>query len=198
MNPDDTRCGRGGPKAFNSRYRCPMAERGLFGMVYGTAELSSPLGSNRWRLRSGDEEVAQLRRLGRLHISRIYLPNGEEAVLAPGGQSVVQALDAEGMELARITRKSWLGRKWEIGSQRWAYELESDPRPRRWQITVGGTSVAQISGSLVSYNRVKVDAPLGVPILVVALAWHVIARPWEAAAAPATLVASPAEQDGLV
>lgn len=174
-----------------------MAERGLFGMVYGTAELSSPLGSNRWRLRSGDEEPAQLRRLGRLHISRIYLPSGEEAVLAPGGQSVVQALDTGGTELARITRKSWLGRKWEIGSKRWAYELESDPRPRRWQITVGGTSVAEISGSLVSYNRVKVEAPLGIPILVVALAWHVIARPWEAAAAPSTLVASPAEQEEL-
>ena len=151
--------------------------------------------SNRWRLLGNDGEVATLRRLGRLHISRIYLPNGEEAVLAPQGRSVVSALDTEGSELARITRTSWFGRSWEISSKRWAYELKSDPRPRRWQITVGGTSVAQISGSLVSYNTVKIDAPLGVPILVVALAWHSIARPWEAASAPATLVATnPAEQ----
>lgn len=180
-----------------SRYRCRMAERGLFGMVYGTAELSSPLMSNRWLLRSGDEAVAELRRFGRLHISRMYLPTGEQAVLAPHEQSVVQALDSEGGELARITRRSWLGRHWEIASKRWAYDLESDPRPRRWQITVGGTSVAQISGSLVSYNRVAIDAPLGVPILVVALAWHVIARPWEAAAAPSTLIASPTQPEAI-
>jgi hypothetical protein len=171
-----------------------MAERGLAGVVYGTAQLVSPLMSNKWRLVSSDGDVAQLRRQGRLHISRIALPNGEEAVLAPHGQSVVHALDEDGNELARITRTSWLGRRWEITSQRWFYELVSDPRPRRWQLTVGGTPVAQISGSLVSYNRVTIDAPLGIPILVVALAWHVIARPWEAAAAPTTLVASPTQE----
>ena len=71
----------------------------------------------------------------------------------------------------------------------------SDPRPRRWQLTVGGTSVAQITGSLVSYNRVSVDAPLGIPILVLALAWHAVARPWEAAAAPTTLVAAATSRD---
>lgn len=165
-----------------------MAERGLFGMVYGTAELVSPFGSSRWRLISDEEEVALLRRQGRLHISRVYVPSGEEAVVTPYEQSVVQALDSNGEELARITRTSWFGRHWDIASKRWAYELRSDPRPRRWQVMVGGTSVAQISGSLVSYNRVKVEAPLGLPILVLALGWHVIARPWEAAAAPTTLV----------
>jgi hypothetical protein len=194
---DDTCCDPPGHGRSTSRYRCPMAERGLFGIVYGTAELSSPLMSNRWLLRSGDQDVAELRRFGRLHISRIYLPSREEAVLTPHGRSVVQALDSDGQELARITRTSWFGRHWEIASKRWAYDLESDPRPRRWQITVGGTSVAQISGSLVSYNRVAVDAPLGVPILVVALAWHVIARPWEAAAAPSTLVPAPSQLDEL-
>ena len=96
----------------------------------------------------------------------------------------------QGNELARITRTSWFGRRWEITSKRWAYELISDPRPRRWHVTVGGTSVAQITGSLVSYNKVDINAPVGVPILVVALAWHSIARPWEAAAAPFTLIAA--------
>ena len=142
-----------------------------------------------------DGEIATLRRLGRLHISRLYLPGGEEAVLVPEERSVVTALDDAGDELARITRTSWFGRRWEVSSKKWAYELVSDPRPRRWQITVGGTPVAQITGSLVSYNRVDIEAPLGVPVLVVALAWHVIARPWEAAAAPSTLVASPASED---
>jgi hypothetical protein len=135
-----------------------------------------------------------LRRIGRLHISRIQLPGGEEATLTPDDRSAVVALDRSGEELARITRTSWFGRRWEITSQRWAYELVSDPRPRRWHITVGGASVAQITGSLVSYNRVTVEAPLGVPLLVVALAWHAIARPWEAAAAPSTLIAATAEE----
>jgi hypothetical protein len=166
-----------------------MAERGLFTIVYGQGQLRSPLGSNRWRLFANDDELALLRRQGRLHISRVLLPSGEEATLAPDERSAVAALDENGNELARITRTSWFGRRWEITSQKWAYELVSDPRPRRWHVTVGGTSVAQMTGSLFSYNRVTIDAPLGVPLLVVALAWHVIARPWEAAAAPATLIA---------
>ncbi len=197
MTRDDTRLPGSELDAISideTYYRLPMAERGLFGTVYGTAHLDSPFLSSRWRLTDGDSEVAQLRRLGRLHISKVLLPNGEEAVLTPHEQSVVLALDSEGGELARITRTSWFGRSWDITSKRWAYELKSDPRPRRWQIMVGGTSVAQISGSLVSYNKVNVEAPLGVPILVVALAWHVVARPWEAAAAPTTLVASSGEE----
>ena len=123
-----------------------MAERGLFTTVYGQGHLRSPLGSNRWRLTANDNELAQLRRIGRLHISRIQLPNGEEATLAPEERSVVVALDANGKEVARITRVSWFGRRWEVTSQKWAYELVSDPRPRRWHIAVGGTSVAQITG----------------------------------------------------
>lgn len=146
--------------------------------------------SNKWLMLGADGKLATLRRLGRLHISRIYLEGGEEAVLAPDERSAVVALSTDGEELARITRTSWFGRRWEVTSKRWAYELVSDPRPRRWQIALGGTPVAQITGSLVSYNRVDIDAPMGVPLLVVALAWHVIARPWEAAAAPSTLIAA--------
>lgn len=175
-----------------------MADRGLFATVYGDTQILSGFMSNRWRLVSSGEEIAQFRRFGRLHISRLYLPSGEEAVITPHEQSVVVALDSEGAELARITRTSWLGRHWEVTSKRWAYELVSDPRPRRWHLKVGGTSVAQITGSLISYNRVRVDAPLGIPMLVLALGWHVVARPWEAAAAPTTLIATPsAEPQGL-
>ena len=174
-----------------------MAERGLFGTVSGSARLDSPFMSSQWKLVDNNGERARLRRLGRLHISRMSLQNGEEVTLTPSGQSVVVAVDPEGEELARITRTSWFGRRWDVTSKRWAYELVSDRRPRRWQITVGGTSVAQITGSLVSYNSVNIEAPLGAPLLVVALAWHVIARPWEAAAAPGTLVAMREEEDPL-
>lgn len=167
-----------------------MADRGVYGMVYGDAELRSPFMSNHWRLLNGGQEVATLQRIGRLHISRVYTPDGDEAVLTPFEHSTVVALDPQGRELARIVRTSWFGRSWEIDSQRWVYELKSDPRPRRWHVNVAGTSVARMSGSMLSYNRVRIEAPLGLPILVVALAWHSIARPWEAAAAPSTLIAT--------
>lgn len=159
-------------------------------MVYGRAELVSLPMSNRWRLVANGADVAHLRRFARLHISRMGLPDGTEVVLAPAGHSVVHAVAGDGTELARITRLSWFGRRWEVTSKTWAYELVSHPRPRRWYVAIGGTPVADIRGSVLSYNKVLVDAQLGIPILVLALAWHVVARPWEAAAAPATLIAS--------
>jgi hypothetical protein len=155
--------------------------------------LVSPFLSSRWQLLSNGAVLADLERSGRLHVSRLTVPNGEIAVLTPHEQGVVVALDEDGTELARITRRSWLGRRWEIESKKWAYDLVSNPRPRRWHVTIGGTPVAQVSGSIVSYNNIMIEAPLGVPILVIALAWHVVARPWEAAAAPATLIATPEE-----
>jgi len=159
-------------------------------MMYGRAELVSLPMSNRWRLVANGVEQAQLRRFARLHISRMRLADGTEVVLAPAGHSAVHAVAADGTELARITRLSWFGRRWEVTSKTWAYELVSHPRPRRWYVAVGGTPVADIRGSMFSYNKVKVDAQLGIPILALALAWHVVARPWEAAAAPATLIAA--------
>ncbi len=57
--------------------------------------------------------------------------------------------------------------------------------------TVGGSSVAELSGSFVSYNRVRVESNIGVPLIAVLLGWHVIARPWEAAAEPGGLVPAP-------
>lgn len=148
----------------------------------------SPFGSNQWRLLHNGSQIATLQRYGRRHVSRLMIPGEDEIVIAPYRHSMVHAVDPTGVELGRIARASWLGRRWEVTSKTWAYELVSHPRPRRWQITVGGTPVAEIQGSLLSYNRVAIRAQLGVPLLVVALAWHVIARPWEAAAAPGTLI----------
>ena len=74
----------------------------------------------------------------------------------------------------------------------------SDASPRRWRIEVGGSPLAEIRGSLISYNTVTIDAPLAIPTAVAVLAWHVIARPWEAAAAPRGLVPRTSTADSAV
>ena len=109
-------------------------------------------------------------------------------MLTPTGQSTVTALTEDETEIARVTRTSWWGRHWEISAQQFSYDLISRPRPRRWMFAVGGSSVAELAGSLVSYNRVRVESNIGVPLIAVLLGWHVIARPWEAAAEPGGLV----------
>ena len=157
-------------------------------MVYGKLELRSPWFNSRWELRQDDQRLARLQRLGRLYVSRVELPDGCRWMLEPHGTGVVRAVNSDGTEIARVERLSWLGRRWNLVSQAFNYELDSHPRPRAWAITIGGATIAEIRGSLVSYNKVRVNALLGVPLAAVLLAWHVIARPWEAAAEPRGLV----------
>ena len=167
-------------------------------LIRGEAQLVSPWFSNHWSLLSHNVEIARLRRFPRLHISAVQFPDGAEWTIEPDGFSVVKAVDADGAEVARITRRSWWGRRWDVTGTGFAYELVSDPIPRRWRIEVGGSALAEIRGSLISYNTVTIDAPLSIPTAVAVLAWHVIARPWEAAAAPRGLVPRTRAADSAV
>jgi hypothetical protein len=157
-------------------------------LLIGSTELRSPPFSNEWRLENGGRRLASARRHPRLHTSTVTFPDGSRLTLTPTGQSTVSAVDASGNEVARIVRTSWWGRHWEVTAQHFSYELVSHPRPRRWAFAVGGSPVAELAGSLVSYNRVRVETNIGVPLIAVLLGWHVIARPWEAAAEPGGLV----------
>lgn len=168
------------------RYRSTMTRHSP--LLLGTTRLVSPIASNVWRVENQGRVVAVARRHPRLHTSTVETEGGGAYRLTPLEASVVAALDPDGTELGRITRRSWWGRSWDITSQQFAYELISHPRPRRWMFAVGGSPVAELSGSLFSYNRVIVETNLGVPLPAVLLAWHVIARPWEAAAEPGGLV----------
>jgi hypothetical protein len=60
--------------------------------------------------------------------------------------------------------------------------------PRHWTIRVGNEPVGRLFGGLLSYNRLTVEADVGIQVLALVMAWHVLARPWEAAAAPGSLV----------
>jgi hypothetical protein len=160
-------------------------------MLVGDFELTSPWFSNQWELLQNGNQLAQIERLGRVYVSMVTLPDGSRWALAPHGQGVVRVVDANGDEFARVTRRSWIGRRWDLTSQIYSYELISNRRPRAWTIAIGGAPVAEFHGSLVSYNHVHGSSLVAVPMSAVLLAWHVIARPWEAAAEPRGLVPVP-------
>ncbi len=165
-----------------------MARTKPTSLIRGEATLSSPWFSNSWRIINQGTELARMRRFPRLHLSAVQLADGTEWTIEPDGFAVVRAIDTHGLEVARITRRSWWGRHWDVTGTGFAYELTSHPVPRRWIVAVGGAPVAEIRGSLISYNTVDIDAPLTMPTVAAVLAWHVIARPWEQAAAPRGLV----------
>ncbi len=162
--------------------------------VAGVAELTSPLFSDRWELAQDGRTLAQLRRFGRIYASAADLGEGGRILIEPCGRGTVRAIDADGNEIARIERQSWLGRLWEISSPDYTAYLISDPRPRKWHIGYANAPVAEIAGSLLSYNHVTMSCRLAVPIPTLLLAWHVIARPWEAAAEPRGLI--PVQPEG--
>jgi hypothetical protein len=164
-------------------------------MVYGKAQMRSPWFSNRWRFMVDGVEICRVHRLGTAYTSIVSFDSGAKWVLDPHGNGVVRALDNDGNEFGRVVRRSWIGRRWDLLSKSWNYELISHPRPRAWAIGVGGAPLAEIRGSLVSYNRVDVNAMIGVPLGAVLLSWHVIARPWEAVSEPSGLVPVPQPVD---
>jgi len=158
-------------------------------VVTGTATMRSPLFSNWWELVDGDGyPLARLQRHPRLHVSTIEIEDGSTWLLEPAGNGVVIAMHEGTNEIGRIVRRSWWGRRWQVSGPAWGYEVVSDRVPRRWHFAVGGEPVAVITGSVLSYNTVTVDAVLPIQVCAVVLAWHVIARPWEQAAAPRGLV----------
>lgn len=158
-------------------------------MLHGASLMQSPWFSNRWRLLSEGRHIADLERHPRLHTSIASFDDGTEWALEPHGWGVVRIVDRDRTELARVERRSWVGRRWGLLSPAWAFDLVSVVRPRRWTIDVGGVPVAGLRGSLVSYNAVHIDCIIALPVGAAMLAWHVVARPWEAAAAPRALVA---------
>jgi hypothetical protein len=156
-------------------------------MIPGESRFLSFPFSNEWVLAQGDRSVATLRRFPRRHTSTVRLGDGRTFELEPQGWGTVVALEGD-TERGRITRRSWWGRAWDLTSVSFGYGLTSDLVPRRWTLRVGNEPVGRFAGTPFSYNRLRVTTDVAVPVLPLALAWHVLARPWEAAAAPGSLV----------
>lgn len=158
--------------------------------VIGDIDLSSRLMSNRWQLSAGGAVVAELLRVPTRHTSLVELASGERYDLVPEAWGTVVARSGND-EVGRAERTSWLGRSWSLTGPAFSVALTSDPLPRRWSLRLGSEPVARISGGVVTYNRLRIHSDVTLPIVAIALAWHVLARPWEAAAAPRVMVPQP-------
>ena len=151
--------------------------------LVGQVRFRSHLLSNQWILEQNGQPIAQVRRLPRHRMSSVRLADGTQWTIEPRGWGAIEIIE-NGTTIARADRKSFVGRLWEISSQGFAFNLVSRRRPRRWYLSVGNEPVAELSGSIASYNRLRIDSAIGVPIAAVLLAWQVVVRPWEAAAFP--------------
>ena len=160
-------------------------------VVVGSCRFESAFGSNRWRLLRDRKVLAEMQRVPSRHISLLRLADGTSLELRPAGWGTVVAALGE-TEVGRVERRSWWGRRWQLTGPGFACDLTSDPMPRRWSLRFGTEPMGRLSGGLFSYNRLAVHTDLAVPVVTLALAWHVLARPWEAAAAPRALVPAPA------
>jgi len=161
------------------------ASRPFRSALVGEHRFVSRMFSNDWQLVGPDGVVARLRRIPSTHTSLATLGDGTRLEIEPAGWGTVVATgDAQ---KARIERRSWWGRRWEVTGIGFGYELTSDPLPRHWSLRIGGHPVGRLAGTIWSYNRLIVNTDVAVPVHAVILAWHVIARPWEAAAAPRSL-----------
>lgn len=143
--------------------------------------------SNRWRLVRDSDVLAELRRDPTRHTSHGAFSGGIPFELVPDGWGAVEMI-ADGAPLARIDRRSWWGRRWEIEGSGFACDLTSDPMPRRWTFRLGGEPIGRLAGTLWSYNRLSMTADISIPAHAMILAWHVLARPWEQAASPRSMV----------
>jgi hypothetical protein len=159
--------------------------------VVGPCRFESAFGSNRWRLLQDRKVLAEMQRVPTRHISTIRLADGTAVELRPAGWGTVVALHGA-TELGRVERRTWWGRRWRLSTPTFACDLTSDPLPRRWSLRYGTEPVGHLAGGLLTYNTLRVHTDLAVPVVALALAWHVLARPWEAAAAPRALAPAPA------
>ncbi len=147
--------------------------------------MRSPLFSRTWELRQNDAVIAVAHRSVWRRTSEVALPDGREWLIRPSGWGIVELLERESA-LARAERHNWLGRVWDVTGQSFGYELRARSMAlRRWSLELGGGAIARLSGGVASFNRLRVEADLPIPLEAVMLSWHVIVRAWEAAAAAA-------------
>ncbi len=154
-------------------------------MLLGRVRFDSEFLSNEWRLTSSQGRIGRFRRYPSLHLTRGAICDIPIEIKPEGWGTVVFIED--GVEMGRIVRRSWLGRRWELMGSGFGCELVSEPLPRRWTLRIGGHPIAAIAGTAWSYNRLQINADVSIPAWALALVWHVVARPWEAAAEPRTL-----------
>jgi hypothetical protein len=151
----------------------------------GSGEMRSTFFSRNWELRRDEGLLA----VGHRHVwrrtSEIELNDGRHWLISPTGWGEIELTERDEV-LARGERLNWIGRKWELTGESFGYELRANSMAlRKWSIELGGGPVAQLNGGVASFNRLRIEANLPVPLEAVMLSWHIIVRAWEAAASAA-------------
>ena len=104
-------------------------------MILGEARFDSAPFSNVWRMTSRGDRIATFTRFPSLHVTRGQVGESRAEIRPEGWGTVVYEEDE--VELGRIVRKSWWGRRWEIAGTGFAAELVSEWRPRAWSLRLG-------------------------------------------------------------
>jgi len=151
----------------------------------GTGDMRSTLFSRAWELRKDGALIAVASRRVWRRTSEIELSDGRQWLISPSGWGIVE-LTARDEVLAKAERANWLGRAWDLTGESFGYDLRAQSMAlRKWTIELGGGPVARLDGGVASFNRLRIEANLPVPLEAVMLSWHIIVRAWEAAASAA-------------
>lgn len=164
-----------------------MSERSSTRMVPfgGSGEMRSAFLSRDWELRKEGGLIAVGRRQVWRRTSEVELRDGRHWLISPAGWGTVELTERDDV-LARGERLNWIGRAWDLSGESFAYELRAESMAlRKWAIELGGGPVAHLHGGLASFNRLRIEAILPVPLEAIMLGWHIIVRAWEAAASAA-------------
>jgi hypothetical protein len=151
----------------------------------GSGEMRSAFLSRDWELRKDGGLIAVGRRQVWRRTSEIELSDGRHWLIRPAGWGTVELTERDDV-LARGERLNWIGRAWDLSGESFAYELRAQSMAlRKWTIELGGGPVAHLNGGVASFNRLRIEANLPVPLEAIMLSWHIIVRAWEAAASAA-------------
>lgn len=151
----------------------------------GRAEFHSPFFSRTWTLRQDGAEIASATKARWRRTARITLDDGAIWEIRPVRWGILEIRSGDEL-LAKAERVNWLGREWALTSRTFGYVLRSRSMTlRRWTIDLGDHPVVTLQGGRLTFNRLQIDAPGGVPLEAVMLSWHIIVRAWEAAATAA-------------
>ena len=164
-----------------------MSERSSTRMVpfSGSGEMRSAFLSRDWELRKDGGLIAVGRRQVWRRTSEVELSDGRHWLISPAGWGTVELTERDDV-LARGERLNWIGRAWDLSGESFAYELRAQSMAlRKWAIELGGGQVAQLSGGVASFNRLRIETNLPVPLEAIMISWHIIVRAWEAAASAA-------------
>lgn len=112
------------------------------------------------------------------------LADGTEWWIAHDGWDDIVVYDAADTRIAHAHRKDVLGRTWDLDVGRTSFELACESMlRRRWTLGPPGAPFASVHGGMVSFNSMRIETGLSIPIGSALLAWQIIVRSWEAAAA---------------